>query len=177
VGLCRSPGVQCRPPDHDFAIHHMAVAVEHVSKAYLASITEILLIEEKPNIDDVLVLAGRDDKTSRQRSDIRTISGSGAIARTEKLLGKPLVDPENLRRLREIRNGITHLGQKMSPAQCRELLGSGIKFVNDLLKEMNQQPESFWKDHVSLADHIVTETITDIQVRYECKLWRGSYSA
>lgn len=161
------------PQDYDFAIHHMAVAVEHVSKAYLASITEILLIEERPNIDDILVLAGQEDRTARRRSDIKTISGSGAIARTEKLLGKSSVDAENLRRLRELRNGITHLAQGVDPIHGRQLLSGGVRFINDLLIEMGFELESFWRDRMSLAENIVENAITDVQLRYDAKLLRA----
>ncbi|MFD7015347.1 hypothetical protein [Streptomyces sp. NPDC059928] len=46
------------PPDQDFAIHHMAVAVEHVAKARLAAIALTLLVSSKPSLQDLLVLGG-----------------------------------------------------------------------------------------------------------------------
>lgn len=160
-------------PDHEFAVHHMAVAVEHVSKAYLCSIAEVLLAGERPSVDDLLLLAGRADKTNQQLSDLKTIGGAGAIARAEKLLGEPASDPISLRRLREARNGVAHLGQAMGSSQFRALMAAGIEFVNKLLSEMSQSAESFWSDHKSLADSIVEQAVTDLQLRYESKLQRA----
>lgn len=160
-------------PDRDFAVHHMAVAVEHVCKSYLSSITEVLLIEDKPNIGDLLLLAGRGDKTNRQQSDMRTIGGGAAILRAEKLSGKPPADPENLRRLRETRNGITHIGQGLNPATYRALLAAGIDFINQLLGEMGHSPDAFWRDRKSLADQITTAAVTDLRLRYESKIERA----
>src|SRR5262245_33994752 len=85
------------PPDYDFAVHHMAVAVEHLSKTYLCSISEVLLVGDKPNVDDLLLLAGRGDKTSRQRIDLKTVGGAEAIARAERVLGKRPPNPDALR--------------------------------------------------------------------------------
>lgn len=39
------------PPDYDFAVHHMAVAVEHLSKAYLCSVSEVLLVGDRPSVE------------------------------------------------------------------------------------------------------------------------------
>lgn len=52
------------PIDQDFAVHHMAVAVEHASKAYLASIAPVLLASGKqPSVDVLLVLSGNEGRT------------------------------------------------------------------------------------------------------------------
>ncbi len=76
------------PIDQDFAVHHMAVAVEHASKAYLASIAPVLLASEKqPSVDDLLVLSGNEDKTKKGRAGLKTIGGEGAILRAAQLLG------------------------------------------------------------------------------------------
>jgi hypothetical protein len=162
-------------PDHDFAVHHMAVAVEHISKAYLCSITAVLLIGDRPNVEDLLILAGHGDRTNRQYADIKTIGGSDAIARAERLLGKQPSDPESLRQLRETRNGITHLAQGASPSQFRRLLAVGIDFINALLSEMKYSPASFWEDHETLATRIAVQAVTDLQLRYENKVRRAQH--
>ncbi|TJZ93652.1 hypothetical protein FCI23_54240, partial [Actinacidiphila oryziradicis] len=82
------------PADHDFAVHHMAVADEHLSKSYLSSITEVLLVPDRPSIDDLLVLGGHEGKAGKGRAGLRTIGGAEAVARAEKVLGKP--EPVNV---------------------------------------------------------------------------------
>ncbi|MFE7113394.1 hypothetical protein ACFU98_44685 [Streptomyces sp. NPDC057575] len=111
------------PIDQDFAVHHMAVAVEHASKAYLASISPVLLASEKqPSVDDLLVLSGNEDKTKKGRAGLKTIGGEGAILRAAQLLGPEHKAPAKLKELRESRNGITHMGWGQPVTKCRELL-------------------------------------------------------
>lgn len=163
-------------PDYDFTVHHMAVAVEHISKAYLCSITEVLLVGDRPNVDDLLLLTGHGNRTSRQHSEIRTISGSESIARAEKLLGRQPADPEGLRQLRETRNGIAHLAQGTSASQFRSLLAAAINFINELLTEINYPIDEFWGNHVTLASRITSEAVTDLQLRYESKIRKARQS-
>ncbi|MBR8639644.1 hypothetical protein KEF29_10885 [Streptomyces tuirus] len=118
------------PIDQDFAVHHMAVAVEHASKAYLASISPVLLASEKqPSVDDLLVLSGNEDKTKKGRAGLKTIGGEGAILRADQLLGPKHKTPARLKELRESRNGITHMGWGQPVTECRELLAAGIEHI------------------------------------------------
>jgi hypothetical protein len=158
------------PPDYDFAVHHMAVAVEHLSKAYLCSVSEVLLVGDRPSVDDLLLLAGRGDKTSRQRVDLKTIGGAEAVARAERLLGRRPPNPDALRRLREARNGVTHLGHNEDPAQNRDLLGAGIEYINELLAELAKEPALFWDANERLANDLVGQAVTDLELRYQHKL-------
>jgi hypothetical protein len=161
------------PPDHDFAVHHMAVAVEHVSKSYLCSVTEVLLVGEKPTVDELLLLAGRSDKTNPQRLDLKTIGGAAAINRAEQVLGRRLPNADALRRLREARNGITHLGQGDDPTQARALLAAGIGYINQLLGELDVEPGVFWDSRMPLAVDLLARAVTDLELRYQHKLRRA----
>jgi hypothetical protein len=88
------------PPDLDFAVHHMAVAVEHLSKAYLCSVSDVLLVSSSPSLDDLLILAGHEHKTRRPRSSVKTIGGDVALSRVAEMLGRPPAGSSNgLRRL------------------------------------------------------------------------------
>ncbi|MEQ8144694.1 hypothetical protein [Streptomyces sp. OP7] len=113
------------PIDQDFAVHHMAVAVEHASKAYLASIAPVLLASEKqPSVDDLLVLSGNEDKTKKGRAGLKTIGGEGAILLTYGVL------PEG--RLRRghgggsggVFNGVSAVGDKHQPGDGSRPSGS-----------------------------------------------------
>ncbi|MGW8558117.1 hypothetical protein [Streptomyces tubercidicus] len=76
------------PVDQDFAVHHMAVAVEHIAKAYLASITLTLLSGSSPSVNDLLVLGGQEDRAEKGRSGLKTISGEVAVKRVKDLLNR-----------------------------------------------------------------------------------------
>lgn len=161
------------PPDHDFAVHHMAVAVEHLSKAYLCSISEVLLVAERYELDDLLILAGQGGRAKRQWPNVKTIGLDVASSRVEKVLGKKPAGFEGLHRLREVRNGVTHLGLGEAPSEVRARLATGIVYLNGLLTELAQSTTVFWGAHEPLTARLVEQTVTERQLRYESKLRRA----
>jgi hypothetical protein len=161
------------PPDHDFAVHHLAVAVEHLSKAYLCSVSEVLLATDKPTFEDLLILSGNEDKANKSRAGLRTIGGDAAISRAERLLGKRAVDADGLRRLRESRNGITHMGLGEDAPATRALLAAGIQYISDLLAALSETTLWFWGEHEPLTRELVEEAVTELQLRYNSKLQRA----
>ncbi|WP_445270414.1 hypothetical protein [Streptomyces sp. DSM 41634] len=159
------------PIDQDFAVHHMAVAVEHASKAYLASIAPVLLASEKqPSVDDLLVLSGNEDKTKKGRAGLKTIGGEGAILRAAQLLGPEHKAPAKLKELRESRNGITHMGWGQPVTECRELLAAGIEHINALLKALSAEPDGFWGTHLEACTALVAQAMTEMEIRYQAKI-------
>ncbi|MHA4820141.1 hypothetical protein ACXZ65_37985, partial [Streptomyces aculeolatus] len=159
------------PIDQDFAVHHMAVAVEHASKAYLASIAPVLLASEKqPSLDDLLVLSGNEDKTKKGRAGLKTIGGEGAILRAAKLLGPKHKAPAKLNELRESRNGITHMGWGQPVTECRALLAAGIEHINALLNALSTEPDGFWGPHLEACTALVAQAMTEMEIRYQAKL-------
>ncbi len=158
------------PPDHAFSVHHMGVAAEHASKAYLASISPVLLAPAMPTTDDLLVLSGNGERASKQISDIRTAAGETAAARVAELLGRPGAASGSTRMLREARNGITHLGMWDREANPKEILASGIGYINEILDELSKEREGFWGDHAALSRLILEEAEAEIVLRYEEKV-------
>lgn len=159
------------PIDQDFAVHHMAVAVEHASKAYLASIAPVLLASERqPSVDDLLVLSGNEDKTKKGRAGLKTIGGEGAILRAVQLLGPEHKAPAKLKELRESRNGITHMGWGQPVTECRNLLAAGIEHINALLKALTAEPDGFWGTHLEACTALVAQATTEMDLRYHAKL-------
>ncbi|MEU2578661.1 hypothetical protein ACIP3B_35815 [Streptomyces anulatus] len=73
------------PVDQDFAVHHMAVAVEHVAKACLVSVSITLLANPKSSLQDLLVLGGQEDKVETGRAGLRTVGGAEAVTRLAQL--------------------------------------------------------------------------------------------
>ncbi|MCP9213276.1 hypothetical protein [Streptomyces cucumeris] len=161
------------PADQDFAVHHMAVAVEHISKSYLAFITIVLLAPAKPSVDDLLVLGGEEGKTIKGRAGLRTIGGEEAIKRATGLLGNGYKPPTGLTGLREARNGITHMGWGQPPSECRELLASGVTYIDALLAALSKEPSWFWGHHYEACKDLVAQAKTESELRYAAKIRRA----
>lgn len=65
---------------------------------------------------------------------------------------------------------MTHLGHNQDPAQNRDLLGAGIEYINELLAELAKEPAAFWKANERLANDLVEQAVTDLELRYQHKL-------
>ncbi|MFD4756908.1 hypothetical protein [Streptomyces sp. NPDC058426] len=159
------------PLDQDFAVHHMAVAVEHLAKACLASIALTLLADIKPSVEDLLVLGGREDKVQGGRAGLRTVGGSEAVIRLAKVQNvKP---PAKLTTLRDARNGITHMGWGRASSECRELLAAGVTYIDSLLPALAKEPGWFWEDRYEACKNLVEEATSELKLRYEAKIRRA----
>ncbi|UYX96150.1 hypothetical protein [Streptomyces sp. BI87] len=156
------------PADSDFAIHHMAVAIEHLCKSYLASIDEALLTQ-KERLTNADRRALGDEKT---RHKLHTVNGVTAMKRAEEKLGKPFQKRDDLDSLRQNRNGLTHMGSA-TPSDCRQLLTAGILCVEQILPAIFQTSKSFWGPHHSLSNQIVETSIGEQQLRYNMKVRRA----
>ncbi|MGW1002025.1 hypothetical protein [Streptomyces sp. NPDC002520] len=158
------------PPDQDFAVHHMAVAVEHMAKAYLVSVTPGLLTPKNPKVSDLLVLGGHEDKTAKGRAALRTVGGEDAVDRAGEVLGDKRLPTADLNALRDARNGITHMGWGRPASECRKLLASGVTYIDSLLAALSREQERFWGRLFEPSRHLVTEAMSELKLRYQAKL-------
>ncbi|MGW4781539.1 hypothetical protein ACWEPA_33400 [Streptomyces filamentosus] len=159
------------PVDQDFAVHHMAVAVEHLAKACLASITLTLLANDKPSVEDLLVLGGQEDRIEKGRAGLRTVGGAEAVTRLGKVQNvKP---PAQLAALRDARNGITHMGWGRASSECRELLAAGVTYIDSLLPALEKESRWFWEKHYETCKNLVEKATTELKLRYEAKIRRA----
>ncbi|WP_150241777.1 hypothetical protein [Nocardiopsis quinghaiensis] len=161
------------PSDHMFSIHHMGVSVEHASKAYLASVSTVLLAPDRPSVDDLLVLSGNEDKTQKGVEGIRTAAGETVISRTTNLLRKSRGNSDSVRMLREARNGITHLGVWDQGSGTKELLASGITYIDEILAALSRTEGWFWRNHEGLSRRILEDTESEVNLRYKEKIQRA----
>ncbi|MFF3934293.1 hypothetical protein [Streptomyces hirsutus] len=159
------------PADQDFAVHHMAVAVEHIAKACLASATLTLLANPKPSVHDLLVLGGQEDKTEKGRAGLRTIGGADAVTRVAEVLGKKA--PALLAALRDARNGVTHMGWGRPSSECRELLAAGVTYIDSLLPGLLKEPTWFWEHHYEACKSLVAKATSEQELRYAAKIRRA----
>lgn len=150
----------------------MAVAVEHIAKAYLASITLTLLSGSSPSVNDLLVLGGQEDRAEKGRSGLKTISGEVAVKRVKDLLNRGKT-PTALDELREARNGVTHMGWGPATSKCRELLAAGVTYVESLLPELSKESDWFWGDRSEASKSLVAQATSELKLRYEAKIRRA----
>ncbi|MFE7245870.1 hypothetical protein [Streptomyces sp. NPDC057580] len=159
------------PADQDFAVHHMAVAVEHLAKACLVSVALTLLANTKPSVQDLLVLGGQEDKVETGRAGLRTVGGAEAVTRLAQV-GKGQV-PAQLAALRDARNGITHMGWGRPSNECRELLTAGVTYIDSLLPTLAKEPDWFWESHYEVCKSLVEKTTSELKLRYAAKIRRA----
>src|SRR5438874_28233 len=69
----------------DFAVHHHGVALEHLLKAYLASLHPALIVEPK-DFDSMLHATGHSDRAKRPSTRSKTIGLFEAFVRVKRLL-------------------------------------------------------------------------------------------
>lgn len=159
------------PPDPDFAVHHMAVAVEHLAKACLASVALTLLATPKPSVEDLLVLGGREDKVATGRAGLRTVGGAETVTRLAQV-GKGKVSAQ-LGALRDARNGVTHMGWGRPSDECRDLLVAGVTYIDSLLPSLAKESEWFWENHYDVCKDLVEKTTDELKLRYAAKIRRA----
>jgi hypothetical protein len=82
------------------------------------------------------------------------------LAGAERLFGKRAADTDGLRRLRESRNGITHMGLGEDASRRRALLSAGILYISDLLSALSKDPAWFWGKHEPMTRELVQEAVT-----------------
>ncbi|WP_055717096.1 hypothetical protein [Streptomyces torulosus] len=159
------------PSDQDFAVHHMAVAVEHLAKACLVSVALTLLANPKPSVEDLLVLGGQDDMVARGRAGLRTVGGAEAVTRLAQVGQKKA--PAQLDALRDARNGVTHMGWGRPSDECRDLLVAGVTYIDSLLPNLAKEPEWFWENHHEVCKDLVEKTTDELKLRYAAKIRRA----
>jgi hypothetical protein len=156
-------------PDHDFAVHHVAVALEHLAKAYLCSVHPTLIAA--PDFDSLLHLVDQGAHASRPAHRVRTIGMADANQRVRQLLktaysydGNPSNDP-----VLAARNGVAHAGL-WPPEEARRVLALAVRRVDAILAALDRGRESFWGGHADITAKIVDEAIADITLRVEARI-------
>lgn len=96
--------------DIDFAVHHLGVALEHLLKAYLASLHPALVVDTN-DFDSMLHATGHGSRTKRPSSRTKTIGLAAAFNRVKKLLPKKItVTDVQFEPVLAARNGVAHAG-------------------------------------------------------------------
>jgi hypothetical protein len=165
--------------DLDFAIHHVGVAIEHLLKAYLATLHPALVVDGR-DFDSLLHATGYGDRASKPLSGIKSIMGAEAFKRCRLLLKTDMrISEDGYQPLLDARNGVSHIGYH-DHDKARENLIIAFRVAEPLLKKLGAAaPTSskrggpaygFWGTFDTLRINLLDEHASEVKVRYEMKI-------
>ncbi|ONI92404.1 hypothetical protein ALI22I_03850 [Saccharothrix sp. ALI-22-I] len=161
----------------DFAVHHVGVAMEHLLKAYLASLHPVHIVEEK-HWDSLLHATGHADRTKTPRSRTKTIGLSVAFDRVKRLIPKISVTSQEFELVRTARDGVAHVGYH-DQGEVRAVLTTAIRLAIPVLAEIEQLHDVdnwaliYWSDYSQLRDDLVNEHTTELRLAVTAKITRA----
>jgi hypothetical protein len=119
---------------------HAATALEQLAKAFLASKHPSLLIDR--DFDALLHAVGLPQAAKRPPSRMRTINMETALQRCSLLVPALMRLDKELTTLREVRNGLVHLG--LSSGSSPDVLLPFLQATDILLTELSTEPSDYW---------------------------------
>jgi hypothetical protein len=163
------------PAEHDFAVHHAAVAVEHIMKAYLASLHPVLIIDVsvKSPLASLLHATGHGHLIRTPVTENKTISIHKAREYVWRILGEKFRITDNeLKPLAEARNGVAHAAVHEADG-IPGLLTLAMRCIDPLLNELRIDPEEYWGPYRDLHDRMVDERVEAVRVSLAVKIARA----
>jgi hypothetical protein len=142
------------------AAFHCGTAVEHLTKAFLASVHPVLLTE-KGDFDSLLVLTGHARHAKKGRgTDIRTVGLEESCRRVEQLLPTFKREPgQSL--VANVRNAAAHLSVT-SRDDIRHAVRFMVELATPLITALETSPEVFWGELSELAAKLRDENAVEI---------------
>ncbi|MGW7006376.1 hypothetical protein ACWGCW_27045 [Streptomyces sp. NPDC054933] len=116
-----------RSEDADFAVHHAAVACEHLLKGYLAGLHPVLVADGR-DFASLLQATGHGNKVTADLTDFRSILLPEAYARVTHLHPHLPVTPKEFKAVANARNGVAHIGIHDN-SRTRELMTTCVRLV------------------------------------------------
>lgn len=154
--------------DNRVILMNAACSMEHLGKAFLASLHPVLLVEVKGgNLDSLLHLSGY---SSKARSPFpRTIGSREVLSRVQYALPALDVPASPLHRLIDVRDGIVHIGF-LSDANTRESLIAFLRYSNALYDELDVSLNGRWGEHGELVHSLISQSLTEIEHEVQRKI-------
>ncbi|MGW6360162.1 hypothetical protein ACWFR5_34605 [Streptomyces sp. NPDC055092] len=160
-----------RGDDGDIAVHHAAVASEHLLKAYLASVHPVLIAESR-DFSSLLHAVGRGSQAPAPLTAFRSISLPDAYGRVAVLLPALAVDANEVKAVANARNGVAHSGV-YEDAATRELVTVCIRLADTVLPHLPAvSPEGYWGSTASLRKRLLEAHTSKIRDTIEKRIHR-----
>ncbi|HEY3684753.1 MAG TPA: hypothetical protein VGL93_17085 [Streptosporangiaceae bacterium] len=158
-----------RDGDEPVVLHNAAIALEHLSKAYLYSLHPTLLMDVRNGkLESLLFLAGITTTVPRGMYP-RTISAREALARVQAVLPGLQTPKAPLNQLIDIRDGQLHVGF-LASAPTYEVLAAFLRYSNELYDAMGVALEDRWGEHDEMITHLISESTTEIERAVQVRL-------
>jgi hypothetical protein len=145
--FCRAALEAYERGEKEFFLVDAGVALEQLAKAYLASLNRTLVAEG--DFDSLLHASGQSRHARRPPQRMRSISMKEALDRCGQLLpGIMQLDPD-LQLLREVRNGVAHLG--LAAERADDLLVPFLQASELLLAELDESDWAYFGNKTQLV--------------------------
>ncbi|WP_143264159.1 hypothetical protein [Amycolatopsis kentuckyensis] len=153
----------------DFAVHHHGVALEHLLKAYLASLHPALIAEAK-DFDSMLHATGHSGRATRPSTRSKTIGLAEAFSRVRKLLPRQItVTDQEFEPVLAARNGVAHAGHH-DPAESRQVLTTCMRIADPLLLEVGLSSDEYWGDYGDLHRQLIDQHVNELAITTAAKI-------
>ncbi|RJQ83395.1 hypothetical protein D5S17_00520 [Pseudonocardiaceae bacterium YIM PH 21723] len=162
--------------DPDFCVHHVAVAVEHLLKAYLVSLHPALIVD-RGDWQSMLHATGHGNRSKVPASRTRSIGVTEAFDRVKELLPQHLtVTKTEFLAVAEARNGIAHVGA-YEATEMRKILTTCFRVIRPLLESLGASEGDYWKFNSKLRDQLEDEHVTQVGLTVTAKIDRARTTA
>ncbi|MFJ3784472.1 hypothetical protein [Streptomyces sp. NPDC090093] len=141
--------------DLEVFILHAGVSIERLAKASLSKTTPLLLLDTKPNEENILHFAG-----IQEAKRVRTVGAVGAIARLRAMNALPA--DSGLDELIELRNGVAHL--QHSGGAIEDTLNTFVTTTNNLLEFLNLGDlQNYWGKWLNVVEITMRQDLESTQ--------------
>jgi hypothetical protein len=163
----------------EFFLVNAGVALEQLAKAYLASLDRTLVAEG--DFDSLLHASGHSRHAHRPPQRMRSISMKEALDRCGQLLPGIMQLDDDLQLLREVRNGVAHLG--LASERADDLLVPFLQASELLLAELDESDWVYfgnkkrWVDETLARDRKDRERDVNLKIGQAKKTFSRRYQS
>jgi hypothetical protein len=141
---------------------HAGTALEHLTKAYLASQNPSLIAA--PDFDSLLHVCGLGSHARRSPLLMKTISVTESLKRSGQLIPTLQNLSNDLGLLVDVRNGVAHAGQVQAGA-ASSVVVPFLKACDELLTALGISRGQFWGDLTEVVDARLSESAEAADIR------------
>lgn len=145
------------------------VAVEHMAKALLATLSPALIADRNADLDTMLHLTGFGQLAKCSPHEVKTIGAHEACMRCARIVPDFTYTHQADQALFTARNGGAHLALTTDEV-ARESARIMVRLLEPLIKSMDLDRSKFWRDMESVADTLLDEKASQISAAVEMKI-------
>lgn len=145
------------------------VAVEHMAKAMLASLSPALLADRNADLDTMLHLTGLGMLAKCNPHEVKTITAHEACVRCARLVPTFTYTQQADQALFVARNGGAHLALTTDDI-ARESVRIMVRLIEPVIKVLDLERSEFWGDMESVVDTLLDEKASQISASVDMKM-------